>query len=155
MPPGPDQLIACVDEGYPGFNKKEGEALFDRDGEPTPFMKGILDLLTEFQRQETLTEAFVKKLESSGILMETELRAISHDGLRAQIKGVLVVDAKKFQCLPEAQLKEWFTSGELGLVYAHLFSLGNITELVRRMPAPKQQASRAADAKAESDSSAH
>lgn len=146
---GPDQLTACIDESYPGFNTEEGEMLFDTDGGPTPFMKAVFDLLTEYQRQVTLTNAFVKKLEASGLLMEAELRAATHDGQHAQIKGVLVVDAKKFRCLPEAQLQEWFASGELGLVYAHLFSLGNIAELVRRMPAPKQQESSAADAKAE------
>jgi hypothetical protein len=140
---GPDQLTACIDESYPGFNEEEGEELFDKDGGATSFMKGIFDLLTEFQSQVTLTDTFVKKIEASGLLIETELRAVSHDGQSAQIKGVLVVDAKEFQCLPDPQLKEWFSSGELGLIYAHLFSLGNISELVRRMPAPKQQRSAA------------
>jgi hypothetical protein len=42
------------------------------------------------------------------------------------------VDEKRFRELPEATLKEWFATGELGLVYAHLLSLGNLNDLLRR-----------------------
>lgn len=131
---GPDQLTACMDESFPGFSQTEGEALFRDNGESTPFMQGYFDLLTECQRQTVLTESFLKKLEASGVLMEAQMRAETPDGRCAQLQGVLVVDSNKFQGLPPETLKEWFLSGELGLVYAHLFSLGNIVELARRMP---------------------
>jgi hypothetical protein len=29
-------------------------------------------------------------------------------------------------------LKEWFTGGEIGLIYAHLLSLSNLSDLLRR-----------------------
>jgi hypothetical protein len=36
--------------------------------------------------------------------------------------------------LPDATLKDLFVSGEVGLIYAHLLSLGNLLELLRRQP---------------------
>lgn len=134
---GEEQLTVCIDESYPGFGDKEGNAIFEDGGEPTPYMKGIFDLLVEYQRQAVFTENFLKKLDASGLLTTAELRAETPTGERAQLQGVLVVDGKKFESLPEATLKEWFASGELGAVYAHLFSLGNVQELARRLPVRK------------------
>jgi len=36
--------------------------------------------------------------------------------------------------LPEATPKQWFARGEIGRIYAHLLSLGNLLELLRRQP---------------------
>jgi hypothetical protein len=51
------------------------------------------------------------------------------------LKGFWIVDEARFRALPDATVKEWFVSGELGLIYAHLSSLGNLLELLRRQPA--------------------
>jgi hypothetical protein len=62
------------------------------------------------------------------------------------LKGFWIVDETRFRALPEATLKEWFASGELGLVYAHLCSLGNLLELLRRQPAAQANAASEASA---------
>ena len=52
------------------------------------------------------------------------------------LQGLLVVDEAKLREISEDTLKAWFATGELGLIYAHLLSLGNLLELLRRQPAP-------------------
>lgn len=131
---GPDQLTVCIDETYPGFDESEGEPLFDGTGEPAAPLRGALELLTDFQHQAQLTETFLKKLDAADILMETQLRADFPDGRHALVQGLLVVDETKLKLLPSATVQEWFASGELGLIYAHLLSLGNLAQLVQRMP---------------------
>ncbi len=134
---GPDQLSVCIDESYPGFDDSEGEPLFDDAGEPAPLLKNALDLLTDYQRQIQLTAAFLKKLDAANILMQAEMRADFADGRHAQVQGLWVVDEAKLKQLPPATLQDWLATGELGLVYAHLLSLGNLSRLVQRMaPAP-------------------
>jgi hypothetical protein len=131
---GTDQLTVCIDETYPGFDDSEGEPLFDAAGEAAPLLKNALKLLTDYQQQVQLTGSFLKKLDASGLLMEAQLEANFPDGRRALVQGMLVVDETKLKQLPPATLQEWFVSGELGLIYAHLLSLGNLSRLVQRMP---------------------
>ena len=133
---GEDQLTLCVDRDFEGFNEAEGEPLFDAGGEPAAPIQGALDMLTEFQRQNVLTRQFVQHLEEAGILMEAQASAALNDGRNFTLQGLLVVDEAKLREIPEDTLKAWFATGELGLIYAHLLSLGNLLELLRRQPAP-------------------
>ncbi|MCF8159222.1 MAG: SapC family protein [Polaromonas sp.] len=130
---GADQLSVCIDESYPGFDDSEGEPLFDDAGEPAAALQGALDLLTDYQRQIQLTGAFLKKLDAAGILMQAELRADFADGRNALVQGLLVVDEARLKQLPADTLPEWLASGELGLLYAHLLSLGNLQQLVQQL----------------------
>lgn len=142
---GVDQLTLCIDRDYAGFDEDAGQPLFEPDGQPAAAVKDALALLTEFQRQHALTQQFAKRLEDAGLLMEATANASLPDGSSFTLQGLLVVDENKFRNIPDALLKEWFSSGELGLVYAHLISLGTLLELLRRQPAstpvdaPKQK----------------
>lgn len=138
---GEDQLTLCVDRDFEGFNEEEGESLFDEGGEPGALIKSALDMLGEFQRQNALTQSFTKRLEEADVLMEATASATLDDGRNFSLEGLLVVDESKLRKIPEATLGAWFASGELGLIYAHLLSLGNLLELLRRQPAPAVQAS--------------
>jgi len=133
---GVDQLSVCIDESYAGFNDAEGEPLFDEAGAPAAVLNNALELLTDYQRQVQLTSAFLKKLDAANLLMQSELRADFPDGRNALVQGLLVVDEAKLKQLPVAALQEWLASGELGLLYAHLLSLGNLKQLVQRMAPP-------------------
>lgn len=132
---GSDLLTVCIDETWPGFGEEEGEALFDAGGEPSAMLRGVLDMLAEYQRQVNFTEHFATRLAAAGVLKEAAAHADLSDGRTLDLQGIQVIDEEKFRALPDATLKEWFASGELGLVYAHLMSLGNLLELARRLPA--------------------
>lgn len=131
---GADQLTVCIDETYPGFDENEGEPLFDAAGEPADFLKAALELLTGYQQHVQLTGAFLKKLDAANILMEAQLQADFPDGRHALVQGLLVVDEAKLKQLAADVAQEWFVSGELGLIYAHLLSLNNFSRLAQRMP---------------------
>ena len=131
---GADQFTVCIDETFPGFDESEGEPLFDAAGEPASLLKGALELLTDYQQQGQLTDNFLRKLDASGILMEAQMEANFPDGRHALVQGMLVVDETKLKRLPPAMVQEWFVSGELGLIHAHLLSLGNLPRLAQRMP---------------------
>ena len=130
---GPDQLSVCIDESYVGLDSSEGEPLFDEAGEPAAILQSALALLTDYQHQVRLTGAFLKQLDAADLLMQSELRADFADGRNALVQGLLVVDEARLKQLPVATLQEWLASGELGLLYAHLLSLGTVKQLVQRM----------------------
>jgi hypothetical protein len=128
----PDQLTVCIDEAYSGLSESEGTPLFEDGGQASSALRQIVANLAEYQRQAQLTEGFMQRLDAAGLLMEASAQANLSDGRGLTLKGFWIVDETRFRALPEATVKEWFASGELGLVYAHLASLGNLLELLRR-----------------------
>lgn len=130
----PQQSLAvCIDEAYAGINDTEGEALFDAQGQDTPFLRNALDFLSQYQREYVRTETFCRKLDEAGLLMEMNARADLADGRSFTVGSVLVVDEKKLMALPDATVLQLFRSGELHLVSMHLMSLSNMQGLVDRM----------------------
>lgn len=135
----------CIDEAFAGLDDKQGEALFDAQGNNTPFLQNALDFLDRYQQEYRRTEAFCQRLEEAGLFKEMNAKADLLDGRSFTVNGLLVVDEKKLMALPDAVALSLFRSGELHLVSMHLVSLSNMKTLVDRMaqlkslprPAPK------------------
>lgn len=136
---GTDQLTVCFDEACEALNASEGQPLFEETGEAGPALRPALALLTEYQRQALLTQTFMQRLDASGLMMEANAKADLTDGRSLALTGFWIVDESRLKDLPEATVKDWFATGELGLVYAHLMSLGNFLELARRQPEAQRE----------------
>ena len=126
-------LAVCVDEAFAGWNVAEGEALFDEQGQDTPFLRNALEFLTRYQREHLRTLAFCERLEKLGLLKEMNAQARLKDGRSFTVDGLLVVDEQKLTELPDAAALAMFRGGELHLVSVHLASLSNLQRLVDRM----------------------
>ena len=128
-----EQMGVCIDEAFPGVNDAEGDALFDEKGANTPFLQNALEFLTRFQQEYVRTQAFCEKLEQAGLLSQMSARADLVDGRRFTVEGLMVVDEKKLQALPDEMALSLFRTGELHLVSMHLLSLSNMGRLVDRI----------------------
>ena len=128
-------MAVCVDEAFTGLNSSEGEALFDANGNDTPFLHNALDFLRRYQAEYLRTEAFCQRLEQAGLLMEMNAKADLVDGRTFTINGLLIVDEKKLIALPDPVALSLLRSGELHLISMHLVSLSNMQKLVDRMAA--------------------
>ena len=127
-----DQYTVCIDPTSKFLDEKEGTPLFDANGEPTATLQETIKRLGEYQRVMQFTRTFMQRLADSKLLMEANAKADFPDGRSMTWRGFWIVDENRFRALPEATVKEWFASGELGLLYAHLLSLGNLGELLGR-----------------------
>jgi hypothetical protein len=128
----PEQFTVCIDSTSKFLNNDVGAPLFETNGEPSATLQETIKRLGEYQRVMILTKSFMQRLAAAKLLMEANAKADLPDGRSLMWRGFWIVDEKRFRDLPEATLKEWFASGELGLIYAHLLSLGNLGELLRR-----------------------
>lgn len=126
------QMGVCIDEGYPGLNAAEGEALFDAAGANTPFLDNAIEFLNRYQSEFARTEAFCRRLDEAGLLREMNAKADLQDGRSFTISGLLVVDEPKLLALPDATALSLFRTGELHLVSMHLASLTNMQRLIGR-----------------------
>jgi len=129
-----DTLTLCVDEDFPGFQKKTGEPLFLGEGEQSESLKQAMTFLVEYQAQFKRTELFIEQLVRLELLKDYNAKVSMNDGREFSIGGFMAVDEKKFQEISDEDLNTLFRSGDLGLIYAHLASLKNLQALVNRIP---------------------
>ena len=126
------ELSLAADLSAPQLGK-EGDALFDDKGQPTEVVKGVMNLLAEFQGQAKLTEAVVQKFEDAGLLTQQNLEVRLGDGRNAVVEGVWIIDEKKMRELPDDKILSWFKGGELTAMNAQMLSLRNLLPLLERV----------------------
>ena len=143
-------LSACVDTAFSGWtdagtqgaagngspvptDTEKGEALFDEQGAETPFLKNVLEFLGQYQGNIRQTQLFVQKLNELNLLVGREIRARDTANQPLALRGFFAVDEAKLNALSDAQVVELYRPGFMGLILAHLISLGNIARLEMRL----------------------
>ncbi|MCW3836383.1 SapC family protein [Sphingomonas canadensis] len=140
-----DELSLCFDPTSDAIGPgEEGEKLFGEDGQPSEATKGILQFAEQFERAGQNTGLFVKELADLDLLMDGEV-SIQPEGAAQPFvyRGFRMIDEQKLNDLRGDQLRKMMQNGMLPLIFAHLFSLGQMREIFGRqvqqgkMPAPQ------------------
>lgn len=127
-------LTLCIDETYPGVNTEgRGERLYGSDSKPTAFVDGVLRFLKEYQAQDQRTQAFGRRLREFGLLERMEAKVTTPDGEVLSLNGFTAVSRERLRAVTAVQLEQMVKSDELELIYMHLYSLRNFTELRDRL----------------------
>ncbi|MBL8472852.1 MAG: SapC family protein [Rhodocyclaceae bacterium] len=130
-----ERLMVCIDEGYAGFSRDEGEPLFDAEGKDGAFLTQALGFVQGFHAEASRTAEFCKELDQLGLMREMSALAELRDGRKFRLEKFWVVDEQKLQALQSAAVIDLFRRGWLGLIYAHLLSLTNLQDLLDRTAA--------------------
>jgi hypothetical protein len=131
--PESDELSLCFDPTADTIGQfEDGEPLFV-DGQPSEFIKGILQFNEQFEQAGARTSMFMKDLKDMGLLMDGEV-SIQPDGAAQPFvyRGFLMVDENKLNELRGDQLRKIVQNGMLPLIYAHLFSLSQMRDIFGR-----------------------
>ncbi len=128
-------FTVCIDESFPGFNTaKEGNALFDEQGEQLAFLKQAVDFIKDYQTHVRLTTLFCENLSKLDLLepMRADIQMAS--GTKYALNGFLCVNKEKLKTLKPEQLADLVNSNQMELIFAHLASLSNIkNNLMKRL----------------------
>lgn len=130
--PGNAQMTLCVDEAFDGLDQAQGEALFDAQGQDTPYLQQLQQFLLSFHQDMLATARFAQHLADLGVLVERSIDC-KINGESLTLNGFKVVDEVKLRALPPDAVQALFTSGALGWVHAHLLSLNNVNKLGARL----------------------
>jgi hypothetical protein len=145
--PDTDELSLCFDPSAGAVGEfEDGEPLFS-DGQPSEATNAVLQFCEQFEQAGQRTSLFMQELIKSGLLMDGEV-AIQPEGSQQPFvyRGFQMVDEEKLREARGDELRKMNQNGMLPLVFAHLFSLGQIREIFARqvqqgkgpVPAPQQ-----------------
>lgn len=127
-------LTLCIDEAFVGCNQEgRGERLFTDDGQHTPYLDKVLQLLRNYQIEFRRTQAFCEKLKERELLEPMRAQVGLPSGGRLAMAGFMAVDRKKLRALSPETLGEMARTGELELIYLHLQSIHNFYSVRDRL----------------------
>lgn len=130
--PGTDNMTVCIDEAFDGLDTTQGEALFDAQGQATPYLQQLQNFLLSFHQDMVKTGQFAQRLAELGLLVDRSID-FQLNGERLSVNGFKVVDEARLRALPPDTIQELFASGALGWVHAHLLSLNTTNKLGARL----------------------
>lgn len=129
-----EQFTVCIDEGYPGFNTaKEGEPLFTEKGEQTGVLEQAVNFLKDYQAHVGLTTEFCKNLASLNLLEPMQANVKLASGEDLALGGFQCVNREKLSQVSPGKLADLVKTGQMELIYNHLFSLNNVSTLVNKL----------------------
>nr|WP_295377572.1 SapC family protein [Pseudoxanthomonas sp.] len=127
----PEGYVLAIDAGADAViaSGEEGSPLFE-DGQPSELTRQALQFCDTFTREDQATRRFTAALAEQELLIERSANIAFADGRRSSVDGFHVVDAEKFNALPDAVVLDWHRKGWLALVHFHLASLGRFNDLL-------------------------
>jgi SapC len=132
--PDGKRLILCIDEAFAGFNREgHGQRLFGDDGKPTPYVDNVLKFLQEYQAQFRRTQAFCAEVRELQLLEPMQAQVDLASGERLALSGFMAVNRAKLKAVPGEKLAELAQSDGLELLFLHLQSMRNFSNLRDRL----------------------
>ena len=127
-----DSYVVVIDSKADALSETEGERIFDDSGKPTPMIEERRQFLEQFENEAQRTRMLGRALIDLDLLQTMRFDATLPDGKKLTVDGFLAVDEKRLADLAHAKVVELHKNGVLGLIHAHLFSLGLMRALVER-----------------------
>lgn len=132
-----EELTLCFDDksGIVEAGDFDGLALFDGE-QPSEQTKSVLTFCEQFETAVQRTRVFMDEMAKLDVIIDGEV-ALQQDGMAepAIYRGFRMVSEEKLRELRGDQIRKIVQNGMLGLVYAHLFSLGSVRELFAKQVA--------------------
>jgi SapC len=128
------QFTVCIDEGYSGFNTaKEGQPLFDSEGEQTELLTKAVDFLKDYQNHVELTTLFCNNLVELDLLEPMQANIEMRSGEKLSIGGFQSISREKLKAVEPGKLADLVKTDQMELIYAQLYSLRNVNTLMEKL----------------------
>lgn len=131
--PGSDQLTLCIDMAGGAVDEKSTQKFFDDEGKPSALAQNALEFCKSYHAAAQQTLQFSRALVDSGLLIDRTAEINVGEGKRINFSGFRIVDEKKLAEMSDKDFMEWRKKGWLPFLYAHLFSGGQWSRLVRQL----------------------
>ncbi len=132
-----DELTLCFDDTSGVVVSDDGDRMFEGT-EPTDTTKNILAFCEQFEQAVARTRGFMDELGKLDLMIDGEV-TIQQPGMPepAVYRGFRMIAEDKLQAIRGDQARKMVQNGMMGLIYAHLFGLGQIGALYERQAAAR------------------
>lgn len=125
------QFAAVIDRAADRISDHPEQPFFE-DGKVTPPTQAMIDFCGRYDAERKRAMEFGKKLRELELLAGHTATRTPRGGEPEKVADYIAVDGRKLAELDKDVLGELMTSGYMGCIFAHLFSLENWPRLVER-----------------------
>ena len=122
------ELLLAVEKESLSENKTS-KKLFDKEGNNSEFLNGVLDFLNQFYNDTLSTSEFIKQLEDWELLEEKVANVVNSKNEKFSLNGFFVVNEEKLKHLSKKKKDDICAKNAYALITAHLISLSNIHKI--------------------------
>ena len=122
------EMVFAVEGDY--LNEKESsKKLFDKDGENSEFLNGVITFLNQFYADSLATADFIKQLDDWELLEEKIVNITNKKEEKFSFNGFFIINEEKLKHLSKKKKDDICEKNAYSLITAHLISLSNIQKL--------------------------
>jgi SapC len=121
-----------IDMDHPRVGDPEGTRLFDDDGQATPYLEKISDMLYQLDVGVRESTGFFEAMERYQLLEPFALDVTLDDGTESRLVGYHLINEDRLQELEPGAVAELHRDGHLMPMFMALASLANMPALVDR-----------------------
>jgi hypothetical protein len=127
----PDAVVH-IDMDHPKVGTEQGQQLFLSQGGNSPYLEHISARLDTIHQGTNLAPVFYKALEQLELVEPVTIEFALHTSEKIRLTGNYCINEQRLATLPAEALLKLQQSGFLALIYAMVFSMGNIRHLIER-----------------------
>lgn len=133
------KAVVHIDMDHPKVSTEQGQQLFLSQGGNSPYLEHISARLDTIHQGTTLAPVFYKALEQLGLVEPVTIEFALHSSEKIRLLGNYCINEQRLATLPADALAKLQQSGFLALIYAMVFSMGNIRHLIERKNSQMRQ----------------
>ncbi|MBU3077378.1 SapC family protein [Sphingomonas quercus] len=120
------------DTGHPRVSRAEGEPVFDADGQPSDYLRGVQQALTQLRYGLDETDAFIRRMLDHKLVEPIDISLRFDDGEHCRLDGLYTIARDGLYELSDADAVKLFRSGDLQLAFTMIGSLSQIGVMAAR-----------------------
>ena len=128
--PTPENTVITINNNNNRVQEKQGELIFDKDGNITPFMQNMNNLLSSLVSGIIQTEEFIKTLLAHNLIEAIQLTVNITGDSEQRFDGIYTVNEQALKALNGETLVTLNKKGYLQACYMLLASMGQVQKLV-------------------------
>jgi hypothetical protein len=122
----------AIDLDHQRITAHEGQALFNDQGLPTPYLESIKAAFQQLKPGIEMTKRFTESLLKLNLLEPVDIVLGFDDGTKRNLVDLYTVNQEVLRQLPDASVLELFRRGYLQLIYLLIASLKQIPVLAKK-----------------------
>ena len=125
-----DNTVITLNTDSARVQEVSGERIFDDEGNITPFMQEINNILSTLVNGILRTETFIKTLSEYDLIEAIQLTVTFKDGEEKRFDGIYTINETKLKQLTPEALKILHDKGYLQACYLLMASMGHVQKLI-------------------------
>lgn len=126
------KAVVHIDMDHPKVSTAQGQQLFLSQGGNSPYLEHISARLDTIHQGSVLAPVFYKALEQLELMEPVTIEFELYTSEKIRLLGNYCINEQRLATLPAEALAKLQQSGFLALIYAMVFSMGNIRHLIER-----------------------